>query len=64
MHLDTAAIVLSLRAHGEHGAIVRLLTPDAGMQAGYVRGGRSRRLKPVGGLVLVSGAIGEVLRGS
>ncbi|WP_106639062.1 DNA repair protein RecO [Allosphingosinicella vermicomposti] len=47
MHLSTSAIVLSLRSHGEHGAIARLLTPEAGMQAGYVRGGRSRRLKPV-----------------
>lgn len=47
MHLITTAIVCSVRAHGEHGAIVRALTPDAGIQAGYVRGGRSRRLRPV-----------------
>ena len=47
MHLSTEAIVLSLRAHGEHGAVVRLLTPLDGVQPGYVRGGRSRRLKPV-----------------
>lgn len=33
--------------HGEHGAIVRLLTPAHGLLAGYVRGGRSRRLRPV-----------------
>jgi DNA repair protein RecO (recombination protein O) len=47
MHLLTQAIICAIRAHGEHGAIVRALTPDAGMQPGYVRGGRSRRLRPV-----------------
>ena len=47
MHLRTEAIVLSARAHGEHHAIVRALTPDDGVQAGYVRGGRSTRLRPV-----------------
>lgn len=36
-----------MRAHGEHGAVVRALTADHGMLAGYVRGGRSRRLRPV-----------------
>ena len=47
MHLRTEAIVLSVRAHGEHGAVVRALTADDGVQAGYVRGGRSTRLRPV-----------------
>ena len=47
MHLDTQAIIVSVRAHGEHGAIVRALTPEAGLRPGYVRGGRSRRLRPV-----------------
>ena len=47
MHLETAAIVVAVRAHGEHGAIVRALTPAEGIQAGYVRGGKSRRLRPV-----------------
>ena len=46
MHLRAEAIILSVRAHGEHGAIVRALTESDGLQAGYVRGGRSRRLKP------------------
>jgi len=41
------AIVCAVRAHGEHGAIVRALTPGDGMRPGYVRGGRSRRLRPV-----------------
>ena len=47
MHLETEAIVVAVRAHGEHGAIVRALTPGEGVQAGYVRGGKSRRLRPV-----------------
>ncbi|MDF2493442.1 DNA repair protein RecO [Sphingomonas sp.] len=47
MRLSATAIVLSSRAHGEHGAIVRALTADDGVQAGYVRGGRSRGLRPI-----------------
>lgn len=45
--LVTPAIVCALRHHGEHGVIARLLTPDQGLVAGYVRGGRSTRLRPV-----------------
>jgi DNA repair protein RecO (recombination protein O) len=47
MRIETPAIVVALRPHGEHGAIVRLMTPDHGLQAGYVRGARGRRLRPV-----------------
>ena len=47
MHLDATALVLTALAHGEHGAVVRFLTPSDGVQAGYVRGGRSRKLRPV-----------------
>lgn len=47
MHLLTPAIIVAVRPHGEHGAIVRALTPQEGLQPGYVRGGRSRRLKPM-----------------
>jgi DNA repair protein RecO (recombination protein O) len=47
MQVRTPAIICSMRGHGEHGAIVRALTPDNGLLAGYVRGGRSRRLRPV-----------------
>jgi DNA repair protein RecO (recombination protein O) len=47
MRLETQAIICAVRTHGEHGAIVRALTPADGIQAGYVRGGRSRRLRPV-----------------
>jgi len=45
--LTADAIVCAVRAHGEHGAILRALTEEAGLVAGYVRGGRSRRLRPI-----------------
>ena len=47
MHLRTEALILAVRHHGEHGAIVRALTPADGLQAGYVRGGRSSRIRPI-----------------
>ena len=47
MRLTTPAIVLALRNHGEHGAVVRLMTPAHGLQAAYVRGARGRRMRPV-----------------
>jgi DNA repair protein RecO (recombination protein O) len=47
MRIATPAIVVALRPHGEHGAVVRLMTPEHGLQAAYVRGARGRRLRPV-----------------
>src|SRR3954471_20223822 len=47
MRIETQAIVCALRIHGEHGAIVRLMTPNEGLQAAYVRGARGRRMRPV-----------------
>ena len=47
MRSETTAIVCALRNHGEHGAIVRLMTPDQGLVAAYVRGARGRRMRPV-----------------
>lgn len=47
MRFTTPAIFLSLRPHGEHGAVVRMITPDHGLQAAYVRGARGRRMRPV-----------------
>ena len=41
------AIVLSARQHGEDAAVVTLLTESHGRHAGLVRGGQSRRLRPV-----------------
>lgn len=46
-YLVTPAILCSVRAHGEHGAVVRALTPTGGLMSGYVRGGRSRTMRPV-----------------
>lgn len=45
--LVTTAIICAVRHHGEHGAIARLLTPGDGLLPGYVRGGRSRAMRPV-----------------
>ncbi|MES2135588.1 MAG: DNA repair protein RecO [Pseudomonadota bacterium] len=47
MRSETKAIVCALRGHGEHGAIVRLMTPEQGLVAAYVRGARGRRMRPV-----------------
>ena len=55
--LTATAIVCAVRAHGEHGAIVRALTQEAGLLGGYVQGGRSSRMRPV----LIPG---NIVRGS
>jgi len=47
VRLTTPAIILALRIHGETGAIARMLTPDHGLVAAYVRGARGRRMRPV-----------------
>ena len=47
MRLDAHAIVVALRPHGEHGAVVRLITAEHGLLAAYVRGARGRRLRPI-----------------
>ena len=47
MRSETQAIVCALRNHGEHGAIVRLMTPEQGLVAAYIRGARGRRMRPV-----------------
>ena len=47
MRIETKAIVCALRNHGEHGAVARLMTPEHGLQAAYVRGARGRRMRPV-----------------
>lgn len=40
-------IILSVRPHGETSAIAEAFTQEHGRVAGLVRGGRSRRLRPV-----------------
>jgi len=47
MHIRAAAIVLAARPHGEVGVILRVLTADHGLVAGYVSGGRGREMRPV-----------------
>ena len=45
--IDAPAILIASRPHGETAAIARLLTEEHGLVAGYVAGGRGRRLRPV-----------------
>ena len=40
-------LILSTRTHGETSAIAEILTAQHGRCLGLVRGGRSRRLRPV-----------------
>lgn len=47
MQLRGPAILCSARAHGETASIVRVLTPEHGLVAGYVAGGRGRNMRPV-----------------
>ena len=47
MNLRSPAVLLSSRAHGETGAVARLLTPDNGLVAAYVAGGRGRQMRAV-----------------
>lgn len=39
--------ILSVKPHGETSAIINILTESRGRHAGLVRGGRSRRMRPV-----------------
>lgn len=47
MNLRSPAILLSTRAHGETGVVARLLTPEHGLVAAYIAGGRGRQLRAV-----------------
>lgn len=47
MQNSAMAIICSVRSHGEAGAVVRALTADQGMLAGYVQGAKGRNLRPV-----------------
>lgn len=47
MHLRAPAILCAVRTHGENGAVIRMLTADHGMIAGYCAGARGRRMRPV-----------------
>jgi DNA repair protein RecO (recombination protein O) len=47
VHLRAPALLCAVRSHGEHGAVVRLLTAEHGLAAAYVAGARGRRLRPL-----------------
>lgn len=47
MTLRAPAIMLASRPQGETGAIARVLTPDQGLIAAYVAGGRGRQMRAV-----------------
>lgn len=47
MEIRAPAIVCASRPHGETAAIVRVLTREFGLLAGYVAGARGRQLRPV-----------------
>ena len=47
MEWQDEGLILGVRKHGETSAIVELMTAEHGRHLGLVRGGRSRRLRPV-----------------
>ncbi|MEM7069016.1 MAG: DNA repair protein RecO [Pseudomonadota bacterium] len=47
MEWHDEGLILGVRKHGETSTIVELMTPDHGRHLGLVRGGRSRRMRPV-----------------
>ncbi len=47
MQLRAPAVLVASRPHGETASIARMFTEQYGLVAGYVAGGRGRRLRPV-----------------
>jgi len=47
MLIRADALLCASRAHGEHGAVIRVLTAEHGLVAAYVAGARGRELRPV-----------------
>ena len=47
MLIRANALLCAVRAHGEHGAVVRALTAEHGLVAAYVPGARGSELRPV-----------------
>ena len=47
MQIVTSGIVCAVRSHGETGTVARIMTAEHGLLTGYVRGGRSRTMRPV-----------------
>ena len=47
MQWSDEGVILSVRAHGEAGAVLELFTREHGRHLGLVHGGRSRKLRPI-----------------
>ncbi len=47
MEWQDQAIILSAKPHGENNVVVELLTRNHGRHAGMVRGGRSKKYRPI-----------------
>ena len=47
MDWNDEGVILSVRPHGETGAVLELFTRGHGRHLGLVHGGRSRKLRPV-----------------
>ena len=47
MNWNSEGYVLSVRKHGETSAIIDVLTSDYGRHLGLVRGGISRKIRPI-----------------
>jgi DNA repair protein RecO (recombination protein O) len=47
MQITASAIICAVRPHGEAGAIVRAMTAEHGLLAGYAQGARGRHLRPI-----------------
>src|SRR4249920_1673341 len=47
MHWSDEGVILSVRPHGETGAVLELFTRAHGRHLGLVHGGRSRKLRPI-----------------
>ncbi|MGI9352268.1 MAG: DNA repair protein RecO [Rhizobiaceae bacterium] len=47
MEWHDEGLILGVRKHGETSAIIELMTPEHGRHLGLVRGGRSKRMRPV-----------------
>jgi len=47
MEWSDQGVLLSMRKHGEHAAIIEVLTAEHGRHAGIVQGGGSRRMAPL-----------------
>ncbi len=47
MEWRSEGVLLAARPHGENAAIIEVFTPDHGRYTGVVRGGASRKMKPV-----------------